>query len=149
MRYPYIKRKTYLHLLKEIKNTAKLLNVELRIYHRPIKYNRNNEGKPNYGEMYGSYSQSRKKIICTFFGKIGYGKKLNLLLHELRHAIHDNEGLFKDYYNPLWEKDIKIIKSSRKKPCIKTAFLAEVDCNKFAYYWLRKKRNLYSKRFLI
>lgn len=138
-RYPYIKKSLYLKLLKEIKLEAKKINVDVVLYYRPIKYNRYGGSAPNFGECSGYYSQKDKKIRCTFFGKIGNGKKLNLILHELRHAIHDAKKLYKDYYNPLWEKPINHIKATNKKPCLKTAFLAEIDCNKFAYYWLRNK----------
>lgn len=29
--------------------------------------------------------------------KIGYGRRLDVLTNELSHAIHDKEGLFKNY----------------------------------------------------
>lgn len=138
-RYPYISKSKYLKLLNKIRNNAKELGVNITIYNRPIIWRRFGI-YPNFGEHRGYYINNKKRIIVTFYGRIGHGKKLFLLLHELRHAIHHNKGLYKDYYNPLWDDLEKLFEMENPPmPCKRTAFLAELDCNRFAYHWLKKE----------
>lgn len=137
----YIKRKTYLALLKKIRKQCSDLGVVLKIHHRPLIWDRWGGAGPNFGELRGYYSITKKEIMAVFYGKVGYAKKLELLLHELRHAIHHKECLYKDYYQSDWEnlKDFSKIKKSQL-PCRRNARLAEMDCNKFAYYWLKNEK---------
>lgn len=139
-RCSYVKRKKYLSLLKQIKSICAENEVELKISHRPIIWDRYGGAGPNFGEQRGVYSVSNKSITAVFYGKIGYARKLELLLHELRHAIHHNEGLYKDYYNEKWEDLEALLKEENPAlPCRKIGLLAEMDCNRFAYYWLKKQ----------
>lgn len=146
-RFPYIKRSKYLFLLKKIRKIAKGLNVSLNIYYKPIIWKRYGT-YPNFGERRGSYNTKEKKIVVVFYGKIGYGRKLEILLHELRHAIHHRKGLYKDYYDSRWENIDQLLKEDNPKlPCKRTGMLTEMDCNRFAYYWLKKEGITIPKNF--
>ena len=138
-RYPRIKRAIYLKLLKKIKNIAEEINVPIKIYYRPIIWRRYGIF-PNFGEHRGYYCIEDKKIVVTFYGNISYGRRLFLLLHELRHAIHHHEGLFEEFYDPKWlDLDSLLEMENPPLPCKRTGFLTELDCNRFAYYWLKRE----------
>jgi len=135
-----ISKEQFNSLMKEIKAMAREMGVKLTIYKRPINWNRYGCGFPNFGELRGYYSVEQRRIVVTFYGTVGRAKLLNVILHELRHAIHHREGLYADYYDDLWDRlDDYIEEGHTRRPCKRTAYLAEMDCNRFAYYWLRKK----------
>lgn len=129
-----MKRKDYLRLLKILRAEAKRLGVEVKLYRRPIKY-------PNYFGVRAGYSGAYKKIIVTAYGNQTYSYIVAVLAHEIRHAQHDNLGLYKEYYQKeLYDTEkfaVLVLQNKKKLPSAKVAMAAEDDCNLFARNFMK------------
>jgi hypothetical protein len=132
--------------MKELRAKASSFGCKVKIRYRPIIWNRYGGLGPNFGEMRGVYAGNLKEIQVVVYGRPSRIKLLYYLAHEVRHAEHDFLGLFKDYYRKdiyklvsfVWGKK-KTYPKNVKKPCNKTAFLAEKDCDRSAEKFLLSK----------
>lgn len=135
--------------MKMLRNIAHFSDVKLVIYRRPHKIVRHidpNTGHPaefRASGVFGYYAQNLKSATISIFGNPSRSEVLHTIAHEIRHAIHVKEGLFKDYYRP---KDATewlnyALGSTDERPRAKlqnlrTAWMAEIDCNKWADQFL-------------
>lgn len=126
-------------LTKELRSLAAKYGCKIKLYRRPIIWNRYESGKPNFGEVRGNYAGKHKEIVVTAYGRPARRAILATIAHEVRHAEHDVKGLFAEYYQPHHQEALRFIRGHAsslpqgfKRPCNKTAFLAENDCNKWA-----------------
>lgn len=138
-----INNSQYRKYLKEVKSFADLLGVTVVIHRRAIIWSRYGSQGPNFSEVRGYHDMYKKKIVVTLHGRPARRKVLHVLAHELRHALHVKEGLYKNYYNPkvgrcidLLLKGVKIDAKMIVRPSNLVALMAERDCDKFADKWL-------------
>ena len=123
-------------LLVELKKEAKRLGVSIVIRREKIKY-------PDHFGVSGHYCSRLKKISIKILGNQSRAYILAVIAHELRHAIHDNLGIYKDFYHnsDLSSKEYVMQIRSREKdlPSLAIALRAENDCNRFAVNWLKER----------
>ena len=129
-----MRRTDYLRLMKLLRSEATKLGVKVKFYRRPINY-------PNQYGMAGGYNGAEKFIIITAYGNQSYSYVLGVFAHELRHAQHHSQGLYKSYYQTeLYDiekfADL-VIKNKKKLPSAKVAVSAENDCNLFAINFMK------------
>lgn len=133
----------FVRLIKNLRAEACLVQARLHVHSQKQNWDRVREGMESIGHARGYYRLNSRIAIITVYGRAPRWKILYVMAHELRHAQHHHNGLYKDYYR----KDIRRLynwaRSSAKTPmpniklpCLKTAFLAERDCDKFAKKWL-------------
>lgn len=83
-----------------------------------------------------------KKIVVSLRyprgGLIGLGEFLHCFAHEVRHALHKNEGLFRSYYKALDTGTI---------PNMGVAARAENDCHRWGHKFLNKWGVKYHRPF--
>lgn len=93
---------------------------------------------PKLNGFSGHFNQLRKTITIICKADDDRATILLLLAHEVRHAIHQTHGLFADYYRPehAFFDNLIQFKSGYKMPCLKTAYEAELDCDRWAQEWL-------------
>jgi Zn-dependent peptidase ImmA (M78 family) len=130
-------KKRVFKTIETIKKEIRDIGVTVKFYTRKVSYN---WGAPNFG-VSGCYYAIEKKISIINRGKNSYALKLAVLAHELRHAIHDKERLFYEYYDPKFqdkEYQKKIILGEETTiPNLKICLEAENDCNRFARDFLQ------------
>lgn len=141
-----ISKKLFRALVKEIRQVAESMGTKINLYYRPIIWNRHGSDGPNFGEVRGFHECETRKIVVTCHGKASRRQLLHVLAHELRHAIHYRDGLYKDYYDPEYYAMVALLKAGLELPpqCIqrpsnKIAHLAEMDCNRFAIKWVKER----------
>lgn len=126
-------------LTKELRDLAAKYGCKVKLYRRPIIWNRYGNEHPNFSEVRGYYAGKTREIVVTAYGRPSRRKVLDCIAHEVRHAEHDSLGLFADYYHPNMQEAIRFIHGHAsslpegfKRPNNKIAFLAETDCNRWA-----------------
>lgn len=84
-----------------------------------------------------------KKISIVIHGRPSRRSVIHTFAHEIRHAIHQNAGLFKDYYRKKprqWAICSALCRSRTayqiEKFNLKNAWLAERDCDKWGNKFL-------------
>lgn len=114
----------YRSLMKELRELYRAHGAELTIHYRPIKWSAIRSGRhARYGTYYGQYIPKQRRAIVTFRGAVPRWKKLLVIAHELRHAIHHDTDMFADYYSEC-PSDVNL------------AWKAEVDCDTYAIKFL-------------
>lgn len=159
MRSTTVNKKRYNQLLKELREIAGFCGFTIQLRKREVIYKRHGENRPNFGEMYGYCDSVKRKLTVVYFGKVGRAKILWVMAHEVRHAIHVNMNMFKDYYDlrhreasTTLDKD-GVLPDGYKPPDLAVAVRAERDCDRWAFKWLKdneidflpKNRGLYDK----
>ena len=93
-----IRKKEYRALLKEFRAEFAKVGCTLTVYKRPICWTAVQNGTHRrWGTTYGVFLEDHKRAIVTFRGKPAKWQILHTIAHELRHAQHSYEGIFKDY----------------------------------------------------
>lgn len=128
-------KQEYSRLKNKLINMVQPLEVKVKIYKKPLL-------RPNLVGVSGSYSCSRKSINVISRGNNSYLAILATLAHEVRHAQHHHQGLFQEYYNPLFEdkhyrQQIRL--GLIAPPSLTVGQMAEDDCNLFARLWLAQE----------
>src|SRR5690554_1533697 len=128
-------------LKKRLASAKKELHKIARSYGFKVVY-----GRSNLMEGSGYFDQ-HAKIIKVYIGKHKFFSRrlaLHTLAHEVRHLIHQQEGLYRDYYRPEHQYAITTVyKRGRvpkwyNPPNIGVAVRAERDCDSWAFKFLEK-----------
>jgi hypothetical protein len=137
-------KKRYLAISRRLHREAAALGYTMTVYRRPINWEAIRNGSHVVGHYSGYCDFKEKKLVITVYGKAGYARQLYIMHHELRHAQHVVGRLFKDYYRLSLYRLVDWIQGKVKRkprvrpPCTKTAYLAELDCDRFASKEMRK-----------
>lgn len=109
------------------------LGYKFNLRRSPIKFS--NDGL-NYG-LNGNCNDRNKTINVNVRGRMGRAEILWVCFHELRHAEHRVDKLFKNYYSKEMDEIIDFIQGMGPKPDIiefdfDTGLEAENDCEDYA-----------------
>lgn len=138
-------------MMKQLRTVADLLGYKVTINRRKVKFY--HTLMICWPEAYCDFVH--KRISITIYGRPARRSIIHTFAHEIRHAIHANNGLFKDYYRQepfIWVKGPVHMRNSTASTIkafnLKNAWLAERDCdrwgNKFlAHYGVKPMKTKY------
>ena len=138
MKNTYVNRKTYSRIVKELTAIANANGFRVKIYYRPMNWNRYGGGVPSMGEVRGYFEYAaRKAIVVTRYPGVGRARVLHILAHEVRHSMHYTQGLYAGYYAhaKITPKQLKKMQK-HELPSLKTAHAAELDADRWAEEYL-------------
>lgn len=145
MRSTTVNKKRYNQLLKDLRQIAGFCGFTIQLRKREVIYKRYETNIPNFGEIYGYCDSVKRKLTIVYFGKTGRAKILWVMAHEVRHAIHVNTGIYKDYYD-LRHREARykldsdgVLPIGYKPPDLSVAVRAERDCDQWAFKYLSDK----------
>jgi hypothetical protein len=127
-----VRRREWLAILRQARSRAASMGYTLTLHRRPPRW----EQYPGhaYG-VRGCHYQLARKLVVTSYGHPSRGEVLFAVFHELRHAEHVTRGLFRDYYDPAHQELFQegfTVPDGYRPPDLRTAWLAEQDCNRSA-----------------
>jgi len=139
-----MRREKYLRLKAELESIAHDLGYTYKIVRRPrLRLH------PELSRFVtGSHCEWSRELRVFVYGKMSYATILFTLAHEVRHAIHVREGLFKSNYG-LNKRLMKLAMRGRKDqwrwPNLGVAIRAENDCDRWANKFLTDRGEEWQK----
>ena len=133
-----ISKADFLAIKKELISIAHDCGYTVRMTKHPIKQYMYEHGM-RYFSIHGTASSFKKRLTVSMNGRPAHHLQLFILAHEVRHALHTKNGLYKDYYRPELETYTQPKIESYKLPCRLIAIRAERDCDRWAYNYLKEK----------
>lgn len=124
--------------LKEARKIARSIGIRINLVKVPLVWGKDKSRHPS-----GNFGWKSGSITVKSVDKNGKFSVLNVLYHELRHALHFHIGLYPDYYSNYIEENYQFLHSGdvapKTMPSPYLSWAAEVDCDLSAIREMNKK----------
>lgn len=128
-------------LVSAERRVAKSYGFDVKLRYKPFSWNRVKQHGV-HTNVSGSFDQELRCIVLIITGRPSRTWIMAVLYHEMRHLEHYTDVMFKDYYrlSPAEIHAVQrddVVPKGFMAPCMRTALLAERDCDRISHKRLR------------